>query len=254
MFNRKNRFFAAGIHFLCSLGVVSVAAYLIFQVWLPSPFDQIASGNELFFIVFAVDLVLGPFLTLILWTPIKPKYQLQIDMVLIVFLQVSALTYGLREIYSSRPVLMVFEIDRLRVVYANDVDEQKLQLAPKEYRTLSAKGPILAAVQKLSNDDPKFLESVQKSLNGIHLAFRPEHWVTYDSQKEQILQKLRPVTDLYKRYPDRMTELKKNVDAIGVPEVELGYLPLVSGDTTDWVGIVTRYDARPTIYFQIDGW
>ena len=35
---------------------------------------------------------------------------------------------------------------------------------------------------------------------------------------------------------------------------KFGYLPLVQGDVTDWVVVISRIDGMPKKYLHVDGW
>ena len=58
---------AMGWHFGVSALVAAAVAVLVFMVWFPYPYRQLAGGTELFILVMAVDLVCGPLLTLVLF-------------------------------------------------------------------------------------------------------------------------------------------------------------------------------------------
>jgi hypothetical protein len=59
----KDRLQASAAHFALSLLVAALAAALVFGVWYPYPYREISGGRELFFIIVAVDVVMGPLLT-----------------------------------------------------------------------------------------------------------------------------------------------------------------------------------------------
>ncbi|TFV04453.1 fimb protein, partial [Bacillus stratosphericus] len=54
----------AGCHFVLSLLIAAVTAWLVFGVWYPAPFDALVGGLNLYGLVVAVDVVCGPLLTL----------------------------------------------------------------------------------------------------------------------------------------------------------------------------------------------
>ncbi len=56
---------------------------------------------------------------------------------------IAALVYGLHTVFVVRPVAMVFEVDRLRLVTASDVPAEDLLLARPPYDRLSWTGPSL---------------------------------------------------------------------------------------------------------------
>ena len=51
---------ASGIHLLYSLGVALMAALLVFGLWYPFPYRELAGGRELFLLVISEDVVCGP--------------------------------------------------------------------------------------------------------------------------------------------------------------------------------------------------
>ena len=63
---RKQAFLS---HFCLSALIVLTVLTVILAVWYPGPFFQIIGAFEVIKILIAVDLVLGPLLTLILFKP-----------------------------------------------------------------------------------------------------------------------------------------------------------------------------------------
>ncbi len=58
-------------------------------------------------------------------------------------MQLAALGYGLHTVYIARPMAMVFEVERFRLVTANNVLVEELPKALPEFRELSLTGPGL---------------------------------------------------------------------------------------------------------------
>ena len=56
----RQRLRAATIHLSVTLVVAALAAWLVFGLWYPYPYREISGGRELFLLVVAVDVVLGP--------------------------------------------------------------------------------------------------------------------------------------------------------------------------------------------------
>lgn len=108
----KDKFRAAGIHLSVSLAVAALAAWLVFGLWYPYPYREISGGRELFMLVTAVDVVLGPLMTLVVYNRTKSRREKLLDFSVIGALQIAALCYGLWTVAQSRPVHMVFGYDR----------------------------------------------------------------------------------------------------------------------------------------------
>lgn len=238
---------------LSALVAVAVAA-LVFGVWYPHPYDQLIKGRELFLLLLGVDLVCGPLLTLILFDPLKARYKWRIDLVLIVCIQLGALVYGMSQVAGSRAVFLAFEGDRFRVVQADDVVRERLDQSPADVGNPGWGRPRLIGTRLLSATDPTFAASIQLAMQGLHPAFRPERWVDYDSVLPDVRKALQPIEGLKARHPRKAGELEQFLQGARLDDAALGYLPLVRGETTDWVAIVRRDDARPVAYFQMDGW
>ena len=67
-----SRYLAAFYHLLISLVIFVFLAYLVVFVWYPDFFFDIDGGWEGMRIIIAVDLVLGPMLTLVVFKAGKP--------------------------------------------------------------------------------------------------------------------------------------------------------------------------------------
>lgn len=245
---------AALLHLGLSLMAAGAVAMLVFGVWYPSPFPELTGGRTMFFILIAVDVVCGPVLTLVLYDPTKSRFKWRIDLGLIVSIQLCALTYGVHQVSSARPVFVALEGDRFRLVQAFDVDSSKLYEAPEGLRSLSYDGPQLLGVRLASPGDSDYLSSVQLSTQGLHPAFRPSRWRSFEEQSGDLQKLLRPVGELRAKNPLRKADLDTALKNIGLNDEQVGYLPLVREETTDWVALVRRSDGQPVTYLHLDGW
>ena len=96
------RFSAFLTHLVISLIVVTLVFIVIrFQLY-PDFYFAIQGISEIILILFAVDVVLGPLLTLIVFK--KGKKSLKFDLSIIALCQIAALTYGSYIIYQERPL------------------------------------------------------------------------------------------------------------------------------------------------------
>jgi hypothetical protein len=98
---------AASIHLGISLLIFLGILYVILFQWYPGPFFTAEGGWSGIKIMAAVDLVLGPTLTLIIFNHTKAKKEILFDLSLIAIVQISALTWGGLQVYSERPVALV---------------------------------------------------------------------------------------------------------------------------------------------------
>lgn len=245
---------AATLHFGLSLLVAGAVAWLVFRIWYPTPFQEITGGRNLFLILMLVDVVCGPVLTLVLYDPSKSRFKWRVDLALIVVTQLGALAYGLSQVAAARPIFVAFEGDRFRVVQAFDIDKRQLHEAPEGMRSLPFGGPQPIGVRLAQPSDPDYLNSLQLSLQGLPPAFRPSRWEAFEEQMPSLTSQLKPLMVLRQNNPERTAELEAALGAAGLKEEEVGYLPLVRDQSTDWVALVRHSNGRPFAYVHIDGW
>jgi hypothetical protein len=237
----KDRLRAATLHLGISLVIAALAALLVFLVWYPHPYGEISGGRNLFLLVVAVDVIMGPLLTLTIFNLRKPRRELRRDLAVIGLLQVAALSYGLWTMAVARPVHLVFELDRFRVVRAIDVPDDLLRQAPAGLRNLPFTGPTLLSVREFRDSQESF-DATMAALQGIALGARPDLWQSYAKAKPLIVARARPLTQLKNRFPTRALEIDAAL-ASSRPATEakrgisVGYIPMV-GRSSFWTVLI----------------
>jgi hypothetical protein len=245
----KSRFLAAGIHLTISLVVAALAAWLVFALWYPYPYREISGGRELFFIVVAVDVVMGPLLTLTVFNRRKPVSELRRDLSLVALLQVAALAYGLWTVAIARPVHLVFEIDRFRVVHAVDIAEEELKLTPPGLQAMPWTGPTLLSLRAFKNEKENY-EATMAALQGVSLGARPALWQNYASGKSQLIKVAKPLSDLKNRFPAQAPAIDAALGSSSA-RTSVGYIPLVGRDKF-WTVFVSLTTAEVLGFVPID--
>lgn len=134
----RSRYAAALIHLGISLAVLACLFAVVFFLWYPSPFFAIAGAEEPALLLVAVDLVLGPLLTLIVYRIGKPE--LKFDLGVIVVVQLAALLYGASALWSVRPALLVFDAGKFQVVTWPELEDVPIPSLLRE--RLSEAGPL----------------------------------------------------------------------------------------------------------------
>jgi hypothetical protein len=126
-------------HLFISMAVFFVLLYLIIFKWFPSYYFHIDGGYRGIVTIFLVDVVLGPGLTLLVFKPGKPS--LKFDMTVIVIVQIVALSWGVKSVYTERSALTVFYDGKFSCMNHSEVVEFNL-----ERLLLSEEKPPLLAV------------------------------------------------------------------------------------------------------------
>jgi hypothetical protein len=246
----KDRLRASGIHLGASAAVAAAAAALVFGLWYPYPYREISGGRDLFALVVAVDVIIGPLITMAVFDRRKPRTELRRDLTVVAMLQLAALGYGTWTVAVARPVHLVFEIDRFRVVHGVDVPEELLGREPPAVQALPWTGPTLIAARPFRDETEK-LEATQAALGGIHIGSRPDFWEPYDAARPRVLQAARPVRDLKARLGDRGAGIDTVLQSQGRNADSLVYLPLV-GRKAFWTAVIDPVSADIVGYLPLD--
>ncbi len=248
----KARIKASSIHLAISLTLAGMAALLVFNVWYPYPYREISGGRDLFLIVVAVDVVMGPLMTLAIFNLNKSREELRRDLTVIGLLQLAALAYGLWTVSVARPVHLVFEIDRFRVVHAIDIPPELLHRAPPGLQSLPLTGPTVLAVREFADSKESF-EATMAALQGAVLGARPDFWQTYEQAKPRVLARARPLADLKARFPARVSDIDESLMAAKVSRTvgSVAYLPMV-GRKSFWTVLIHSQTAEVIAFVPID--
>jgi hypothetical protein len=253
MFNAffwKERLRASGIHLGLSMGIAALAALLVFAIWYPYPYREISGGRELFLMVMSVDVILGPLITLAVFNRAKPWAELRRDLAVVGLLQLAALAYGLWTVAVARPVHLVFEYDRFRVVHAVEVPTELLDRLPSEVEAFPLRGPTLLALRPF-RDGNEQAEATLAALQGVPLSARPDLWQPYPLARRRVLEAARPVVLLKRRFAERVTEISAVVARTGRLPEELVYLPMV-GRKSFWTVLLDPTTAEVLAFMPMD--
>lgn len=237
-------------HLVGSFLVAGAVAALVFGVWYPEPYRELSGGFHLFLILFFVDVVLGPLATAIVSRPGKSRREWVVDLALIVLLQFAAMAYGVWTLYQARPVYMVFEIDRFRVVSAVDVPEGWLSKAPKDLQQLPVTGPGILAVRPFVNANEQ-AEAIMAALGGVHLAYRPDFWVPYSRAVADVGRETKALKDSWKKNEKIRRQLDEIIKKSKLDWNRVGYIPLYASHQI-WTVLMDRESNMPVDYLDMD--
>lgn len=240
-----------GIHLLLSLAIATVSAGLVFGLLYPMPYREMLGVADIFWLILLVDVVCGPLMTLVLANPRKKPRERLVDWGAIGLIQVLALFYGLHSVWIARPVILAFEMDRLVVVTAIEVDIDKLKLAPQGMQRLPWVG-IMHVGTRSARDSAEIIENVELAGGGISPAMLPHWWRPWQEQASEIKKRSKPLSELTGKRPNDAATLQRAAARTRLPEDELRYLPLVSSKTMDWIALLDK-DANLVGWAAVDG-
>jgi len=238
----RNRRGASAAHFALvavMLGAIFLLAYL---GWYPKGLFMSARGIDLFVLIAATNLVVGPLLTFIVYVP--GKKGLAFDTVVIGLLQIAALGYGLHVLHESRPAFLVFVKDRFELVRANGIPPAHLERArATPYGEFPLDGPrIVGTALPLDPEERKRIVYATITSIGLDLHHFPHLYVPYDQVRAEVRAHAAPIARLRELNPGAAREIDRLVAATGLPEAALGFLPVRAGKR-DLAAIIDLRDA-----------
>lgn len=228
---------AAGIHSLCSVLVALLAACIVFWVWYAYPYGELSGGRELFLLIVAVDVVCGPLLTFVLFNPHKAKKELGLDLSLVVIVQLAALSYGLWTVWEARPLYLVHEVDRFRVISRPDIDEVALDTLPAKLKPQFWSGPQTVGIRPPKDVQERNKVLFESAAGGRDYGARPEFYVSYDDAiAKKALLKAVPLAVFLQKQPQQTQAAQKILQNKGGDFARLLYVPVVG--RKDWVAVL----------------
>jgi hypothetical protein len=231
--------------------VAVTVSVVVFVLWFPGALATVAGGLTLFLILTSVDVISGPVLTAVVADPAKPSRAFRRDVLVIAIVQLAALAYGVYVLSLARPVVMVFEVDRMRVLSAAEVDSVGLGEAPEELRKLSWTGPrLIAAAAPVSREE--MLRAIDLAIGGLDIGDLPKNWRPYETQATSAWNRAKPGPQLETRYPAVHQELADVSARIHVPLEDLRFLPLIGRQSSGSV-ILAPPGARVVDVLSVDG-
>jgi hypothetical protein len=242
------RWSASGIHLLLSATIAGTVVVFMLTVWYPWPLFEAAGGSHLTLILVAVDVTLGPLITLIIFKP--GKWGLKFDLTVIALLQLAALAYGIYTVYLARPVYLAYTVDRFEVVTVKDIDPEDLTKATRaEYKRLPLGRPRYVGAQMPTDLDAK-QKILETSLAGKDLQMYPQYYVPYEQEAQNALEHAKALDVLLERDPEAV---RGYLDSAGRPQDSVKYLPL-RAQNKDAAVLIDAVSGAPLEILLIEPW
>jgi len=187
-------------HLSCSATIGICSLMLVFLVWYPAPLHTAVGVTEIFLIVLAVDVILGPCLTWTVARPGKKRHLLIFDLSIIISVQCAALIYGLSTVAEGRPSWLVLNVDRVDLVRAFEIDTRNLDKAKPEYRHVPWGRPQWVFAEMPTNIEELNTLTLESGFGGPDLFQRPEYFrpITDPARMPVIRDKAEPLEKLEK--------------------------------------------------------
>jgi len=248
---RLNRFSAAALHLALSVAIAAIIFAIVYFLWYPGDLFESAGGRQIFFLIVGVDVTLGPLITLIVFRRGKPG--LRFDLSVIAILQAAALAGGVWVLAESRPVYIVFVIDRFELMHANDYPEEELRRSGSSaYLPFAWGRPRVGGA--VMPRDPKERERILfLGPRGVDLQHMPEHYVDYDNVRSEVKAHVKTMAELRHLNPEESKRIDEVIAGTGRSESQIGFVPMRAGDY-DLAVIVDRATADILRIARLNPW
>ncbi len=160
------RLLACGLHLGVSVLILLVILVLMRELWYPGPWFELDGGWQGLRILIGVQLVLGPVLTFLLFSPGKSRAAIRFDLLAIGLIQVGALIWGLGLVERQRPLaLVVYDT----AIYS--LDRAALQMQDRDLDALLAlaEGPLPLWLYSAPPQSPEEFENGFAKVIGLGL-------------------------------------------------------------------------------------
>ena len=127
----KFRFKAFGLHLLGSACLLAFVLGGLYLGWYRWPGWYLSGALKIVALMAAIDVVLGPLLTLVICNPNKPRRELARDIGIIVAVQLIAAGYGTTTLWHGRPLYYTYSQRFLEMVQAGDLSPEQIALGQK---------------------------------------------------------------------------------------------------------------------------
>lgn len=243
----KKKIKATLLHLTISLLIIVAVVGLSLYFWYPKIFIPVTDFKDVLIILLSVDLVLGPFLTFIVFKP--KKKSLVFDLSVIALIQIAALVYGTYTLYQVHPVYITFNKDRYTIVQAIDAHPENSKYDEYKVSKLSSGNMAYA---KMPNDPKKKEELLMSVLDGgPDLDQRVDYYEPYLENFEKIVSRGLSHEFLIKNL---VTNNKLQSFFNNHQSVEgLVFLPLTNGDKAVII-VINKKTAQPVATIDVDPW
>jgi len=181
-------------HLSVSILIALIIIGIVFFIWYPSPLATAVGVTQIFLMMLAIDVIVGPVLGLLVYK--EGKKTLKIDLSIIIALQISALGYGIYSIEQGRPVWVAYNVDRFELVRKNEIIDDHIDKASPQYQQISWFKPQYVAVEFAKDANVRNDDLFAEALGGISIAQKPERYVDFVQAKPQLQQRTKSLKEL----------------------------------------------------------
>jgi hypothetical protein len=208
LIHEKSR--ASAVHFCLSVAVVLVV-FLFMWGMIYTPLLFRATGAfDVFALLVAVDVVLGPLLTWVVFD--RAKRSLRFDLSVIVVIQLAALVYGVWTLWHARPLYLAALGHRFDLVTLPDI--------PKEIRKSGTQYPLSLSWVGIKPPENQKEKSrvLEYALGGVDYGHFVEYHAPIESMAPELMKEAAPISKLMQLNRGKETEIHQWLTKHGLDE------------------------------------
>lgn len=222
------RLAAAGVHLAVSGCIALVLILLVTKLWYPPPLFDLANGRDIFLLLIACDITLGPLMTLVIFNTGKSRIELARDVAIIAVVQIGAMAYGLSTLLAVRPAYIVYNEGQFNVALANELQTEASD-KPDAVPPPAAPwfGPELVGAripEQLDERNALIFSSVAGRGDIFQM---PRYYVRYDEVRREVVDKAESADEICRRLNLDRTGVDALVTRYEKSGAKVGLLPVV---------------------------
>lgn len=227
---------------------------LVFAVirllWYPGAYFAISGVGKLFLILVAVNLIVGPGLSTLVYKP--GKKGLKADIGLLAAVEIAAVILAVSLIYSRQPFYTVLAVDRFESVSRAEIDTT--QIAYASLHTRPGHEPRLVYAE-LPQDAEGLAQLTDETVfqGKKDIDRRPEFWKPYATGIPVLKAAARPLQRLLDGDERRAAKVRRWLSARSANREDFVYLPL-RGNKGDAAMILHADIGYPVDTLAVDPW
>lgn len=226
----KFRFKAFGLHLLASACVLTLVLGTLYLGWYRWPGWYVVGVSTVVVVLIAVDLTLGPLMTLVVARASKPRAELVRDIGIIAAVQLCALAYGTVSLWNGRPLYYAFSTSTLQLVQGYDFNDAELSTARKQHAAIqphwySLPRWIWAPLPKNPEEAEKIV--VATVTGGDDVTSMPQYFRPWEQGLPELRKQLKRVDDVPYFSKRDKAALKQRMRALGLDSAQANALPLM---------------------------
>lgn len=217
----KSKLTAFLIHLGISTLILSTFLAIVYFIWYPEAFFEIEGGWPVVAVLIAVDIIIGPLLTFIVFNP--EKKELYFDLSVIAFVQIAAFIYGSMTIFQERPLYVAFYEDRFSLISAASINIDELKDKALLNGFFSPPRFVYVQIPATSKERKELIHKLESGKDINHF---PEYYYPYQENLSHILQNQYrlDLNFILNNYPEQKAVITEMAQGLAIES--LIYFPL----------------------------